>query len=184
MPHEKTIRLTMAQALVKFLGQQYIEIDGTKHKFVKGVLGIFGHGQVTGLGQALEQFHDILKYYRIQNEQGGALLATGAAKHLDRLGCFAVTSSIGPGTTNLVTAAAAATTNHVPLLLLTGDIFVDRQPDPVLQQIEQPFDMNIQASDTLRPVCRFWDRVVHPQAIMTIAINAMRVLTDPVNTGA
>ncbi|MEX2682149.1 MAG: 3D-(3,5/4)-trihydroxycyclohexane-1,2-dione acylhydrolase (decyclizing) [Candidatus Sigynarchaeota archaeon] len=184
MPHEKTIRLTMAQALVKFLGQQYIEIDGTRHKFVKGVLGIFGHGQVTGLGQALEQFHEILKYYRIQNEQGGALLATGAAKHLNRLGCFAVTSSIGPGTTNLVTAAAAATTNHVPLLLLTGDIFVDRQPDPVLQQIEHPHDLNIQASDALRPVCRYWDRIVHPQALMTSAINAMRVLTDPVDTGA
>ncbi len=184
MPHEKTTRLTMAQALVKFLGQQYIEIDGKKQKFVRGVLGIFGHGQVTGLGQALEQFHDVLKYYRIQNEQGGALLATGAAKHLDRLGCFAVTSSIGPGTTNLVTAAAAATTNHVPLLLLTGDIFVDRQPDPVLQQIEQPHDLNIQASDALRPVCRYWDRIVNPQALMTSAINAMRVLTDPVNTGA
>ncbi|NMC04291.1 MAG: 3D-(3,5/4)-trihydroxycyclohexane-1,2-dione acylhydrolase (decyclizing), partial [Candidatus Lokiarchaeota archaeon] len=148
------------------------------------VLGIFGHGQVTGLGQALEQMHDVLKYYRIQNEQGGALLATGAAKHLDRLGCFAVTSSIGPGTTNLVTAAACATTNHVPLLLLCGDIFVDRQPDPVLQQIEHPHDLNIQASDSLRPVCRYWDRIVTPQALMTGVINAMRVLTDPADTGA
>nr|MDO8110206.1 3D-(3,5/4)-trihydroxycyclohexane-1,2-dione acylhydrolase (decyclizing) [Candidatus Sigynarchaeota archaeon] len=184
MPHEKTVRLTTAQALVKFLSQQYVEIDGKKFKFIKGVFGIFGHGQVTGLGQALEQNADLLKYYRIQNEQGGVHIAVGAAKHLDRLGCFAVTSSIGPGASNMVTGAATATTNRIPVLLLPGDIFVDRQPDPVLQQIEQPRDLNMQVTDAFKPVCKYWDRVVTPQSLMTSAINAMRVLTDPADTGA
>lgn len=184
MSDENTIRMTMAQALLKFLSQQYIEIDGKKEKFFKGIFGIFGHGQVTGLGQALEQDPDLLKYYRIQNEQGGVHIAIGAAKHLNRLGCFAVTSSIGPGATNMVTGAATATNNRIPVLLLPGDIFVDRQPDPVLQQIEQPYNLNIQASDCFKPVCKYWDRIVNPQALMTSAINAMRVLVDPSETGA
>jgi len=174
----------MAQALLRFLSQQYIEIDGQKEKFFKGIFGIFGHGQVTGLGQALEQDPELLKYYRIQNEQGGVHIAIGAAKHLNRLGCFAVTSSIGPGATNMVTGAATATNNRIPVLLLPGDIFVDRQPDPVLQQVEQPYNINIQASDCFKPVCKYWDRIVHPQALMTGAINAMRVLVDPAETGA
>ena len=184
MASTPTIRLTMAQALVKFLGHQYIEIDNQKQKFIKGIFGIFGHGQVTGLAQALEQDPEQLKYYRIQNEQGGVHTAIGAAKHLNRLGCFAVTSSIGPGATNMVTGAATATTNRIPVLLLPGDIFVDRQPDPVLQQVEQQYNLNIQASDAFKPVCKYWDRIVHPQALMTSAINAMRVLTDPAETGA
>jgi 3D-(3,5/4)-trihydroxycyclohexane-1,2-dione acylhydrolase (decyclizing) len=184
MPHESTKRLTTAQALLRFLSQQYIEIDGEKRKFFHGVFGIFGHGQVTGLGQALEQEADLITYYRIQNEQGGVHIALGAARHLNRLGCFAVTSSIGPGATNMVTGAATATTNHLPVLLLPGDIFVDRQPDPVLQQIEHPYNLNIQASDAFKPVCVYWDRVVTPQALMTSAINAVRVLTDPAETGA
>jgi len=180
----KTIRLTTVQALVRFLGNQYIEIDGQKHKFIRGIFGIFGHGQVTGLAQALEQNPEYLKYYRVQNEQAGVLAAIGAAKHLDRLGCFAVTSSIGPGATNMVTGAATATTNRIPVLLLPSDIFIDRQPDPVLQQIEQPYNTSLVANDTFKPVCRYWDRIVNPQMLMTAAINAMRVLTDPVETGA
>ncbi|MHA1680278.1 MAG: 3D-(3,5/4)-trihydroxycyclohexane-1,2-dione acylhydrolase (decyclizing) [Promethearchaeota archaeon] len=180
----KTIRLTMAQALVRFLGNQFVELDGNQYKFVKGIMGIFGHGQVTGLAQALEQDPGYLTYYRIQNEQGGVHAAIGAAKHLNRLGCFAVTSSIGPGATNMVTGAATATANRIPVLLLPGDIFVDRQPDPVLQQLEHPGNLNIQASDAFKPVCKYWDRIMNPQALMTSAINAMRVLTDPADTGA
>ncbi len=184
MDNEKTIRITTAQAIVRFLGNQYVEIDGEKRKFFHGIFGIFGHGQVTGLAQALEQYHEHLKYYRVQNEQGGVHIAIGAARHLNRFGCFAVTSSIGPGATNMVTGAATATTNRIPVLLLPGDIFVDRQPDPVLQQVEQPYNLNIQASEAFKPVCKYWDRIVHPQALMTSLINAMRVLTDPAETGA
>jgi len=174
----------MAQALLRFMSRQFIQIDGEKRRFFQGILGIFGHGQVTGLAQALEQDSHLLKYYRVQNEQAGVHVAIGAAKHMNRLGCFAVTSSIGPGATNMVTGAATATANRIPVLLLPGDIFVDRQPDPVLQQMEHPHDLNIQASDAFKPVCRYWDRVVHPQALMTSAVQAMRVLSDPENTGA
>ena len=181
---EKTIQLTMAQALVRFLSNQYIQLDGKFHKFVKGILGIFGHGQVCGLGQALEQNPEYLRYYRIQNEQAGVLTAIGAAKHLNRLGCFAVTSSIGPGATNMITGAACATANRIPVLLLPGDIFSDRQPDPVLQQIEHPYDLNIVANDAFKPVCVYWDRITRPQQLMTSMINAMRILTDPAETGA
>ena len=181
---EKTIRLTMAQALIKFLANQYVQIDGKKHKFVRGIFGIFGHGNVTGLGIALEQYPEYLIYYRVQNEQGGVLAAIGAAKHLNRLGCFAVTSSIGPGATNMVTGAAVATVNRIPVLLLPGDIFADRQPDPVLQQVEQPQDPNLVANDCFKPVCKYWDRISRPEQLLNAAINAMRVLTDPIETGA
>jgi 3D-(3,5/4)-trihydroxycyclohexane-1,2-dione acylhydrolase (decyclizing) len=180
----KTIKLTVAQALLRFLSQQYVELDGLKHKFVRGVFGIFGHGEVCGIGQALEQNPEYLKYFRIQNEQGGVHTAIGAAKHLNRLGCFAVTSSIGPGANNMVTGAATATTNRIPVLLLPGDIFADRQPDPVLQQVEQPYNLNIQASDCFKPVCKYWDRILRPEQLMTSMINAMRTLTDPAETGA
>jgi 3D-(3,5/4)-trihydroxycyclohexane-1,2-dione acylhydrolase (decyclizing) len=181
---EKTVRLTMSQALIRFLSKQYIELDGVKHKFILGVMGIFGHGEVCGIGQALEQEHQSMKYYRIQNEQAGVLTAIGAAKHLNRLGCFAVTTSIGPGATNMITGAATATTNRIPVLLLPGDIFADRQPDPVLQQIEQTYNPTIAPNDAFKPVCKYWDRIMNPQSLMTAVINAMRVLTDPVETGA
>jgi 3D-(3,5/4)-trihydroxycyclohexane-1,2-dione acylhydrolase (decyclizing) len=174
----------MAQALVKFLANQYINIDGKKQKFIRGIFGIFGHGNVTGLAQALEQNPKYLKYYRVQNEQGGVHAAIAAAKHLNRLGCFAVTSSIGPGATNMITGAATATINRIPVLLLPGDIFSDRQPDPVLQQIEQPNNPNNVANDCFKPVCRYWDRISRPEQLMTAAVNAMRVLVDPVDTGA
>lgn len=180
----KTIKLTTAQALVRFLSKQYIELDGNEYPLIRGVFGIFGHGEVCGIGQALEQEHELMKYYRIQNEQGGVHTAIGAAKHLNRLGTYAVTTSIGPGCTNLVTGAATATSNRIPVLLLPGDVFADRQPDPVLQQIEQPHNLNVQASDALKPVCKFWDRIERPEPLMTSAINAMRVLTDPAETGA
>ncbi len=184
MSSKKKVRCTVAQALVRFFGNQYIEIDGKKRRFVLGMFGIFGHGNVSGLAQALEQNPEYLKYYRVQNEQGGVLAAIAAAKHLNRLGCFAVTSSIGPGATNMITGAATATVNRIPVLLLPADIFADRQPDPVLQQIEQPCDPNAVANDCFKPVCRYWDRISRPEQLMTSAINAMRVLTDPVDTGA
>ena len=179
---KKTIKLTTAQALVKFLANQYVQLDGDEYQFIRGVFGIYGHGQVCGLGQALEQNPEHLKYYRIQNEQAGVHTAIGAAKHLNRLGCFAVTSSIGPGATNMITGAACATSNRIPVLLLPGDIFADRQPDPVLQQIEQPHNLNVVANDAFKPVCKFWDRISRPEQLMTSIINAMRVLTDPAET--
>ncbi|MHA1899655.1 MAG: 3D-(3,5/4)-trihydroxycyclohexane-1,2-dione acylhydrolase (decyclizing) [Promethearchaeota archaeon] len=181
---QETINLTTAQALIRFLSQQYIEIDGKKEKFMRGIFGIFGHGQVCGIGQALEQNPEFLKYYRIQNEQAGVHTAIGAAKHLNRLGCFAVSSSIGPGATNMITGAATATINRIPVLLLPADTFSDRQPDPVLQQIEFPNNPSQTVNDCFKSVCKYWDRINRPEQIMSSAINAMRILTDPTETGA
>jgi len=180
----KTIRLTMAQALLKFLDHQYIEIDGQQHKFVKGVFGIFGHGNVTGIGEALEYLDTDLVYLQGHNEQGMVHAATAYAKHKNRLEIFACTTSIGPGALNMVTAAATATVNRIPVLLLPGDIFACRQPDPVLQQIEVPGDYTITANDCFKPVSKYWDRISRPEQLMTALHNAMRVLTDPVDTGA
>jgi 3D-(3,5/4)-trihydroxycyclohexane-1,2-dione acylhydrolase (decyclizing) len=180
----KTIRLTMAQALLKFLDNQYVEVDGKENKFVKGVFGIFGHGCVTGLGQALEQGGHELVYYQGHNEQGMVHVATAYAKQKNRKEIFACTSSIGPGALNMVTAAATATVNRIPVLLLPGDTFACRQPDPVLQQVEQPTSHTITANDAFRAVSKYWDRIERPEQLMTAAINAMRVLTDPAETGA
>lgn len=180
----KTIRLTMAQALVRFLDQQYVELDGVEHKFIRGVMGIFGHGNVTGIGEALERQPGELTFIQGKNEQGMAHAAIAYAKQSNRLGIFACTSSIGPGALNMVTAAATATVNRIPLLLLPGDIFACRQPDPVLQQIEQPGDYTISANDAFKPVSRYWDRISRPEQLMTAAMQAMRVLTDPADTGA
>ena len=179
----KTIRLTMAQALVKFLENQYISVDGNTHRFVKGAFGIFGHGNVVGLGEALENSQE-LTFYQGNNEQGMAHVAIAYAKQKKRQEIFAVTTSIGPGAMNMVTAAATATVNRIPVLLLPGDIFASRQPDPVLQQVEDPTDLTISANDAFRPVSRYWDRITRPEQIMTAALNAMRVLTNPANTGA
>lgn len=179
-----TIRLTMAQALVKFLDQQYIELDGQQHKFVKGVFGIFGHGNVTGLGEALEFMPTDLMFMQGHNEQGMVHAATAYAKQKNRLEIFACTTSIGPGALNMVTAAATATVNRIPVLLLPGDIFACRQPDPVLQQIEVTSDYNITANDCFKPVSKYWDRISRPEQLMTALLNAFRVLTDPVETGA
>lgn len=178
------LRLTMAQALLRFLANQYVVMDGVEQHFVEGVFGIFGHGNVTGLGEALEYDSGGLTYYQGHNEQGMAHTAIAFAKQHNRLRIFACTSSIGPGATNMVTAAATATTNRIPLLLLPGDVFSCRQPDPVLQQLEVPHDHTLSVNDCFKPVSRYWDRISRPEQLMTACLNAFRVLTDPADTGA
>ena len=178
------MKLTMAQALIKFLDNQYVSFDGKEEKFVKGMFGIFGHGCVVGIGQALEQGGHSLRYYQGHNEQGMAHAAIAYAKQKNRRSIIACTSSIGPGALNMVTAAGTATANRTPLLLLPGDTFACRQPDPVLQQIEQPAGYSTTANDAFKPVCKYWDRVVRPEQLMTAMLGAMRVLTDPAETGA
>ena len=179
-----TQRLTMSQALIKFLDNQYIEIDGEEKKFVEGVFGIFGHGCVVGLGEALEDSGHGLKFYQGHSEQGMGHAAIAFAKQNRRQKIMAVTSSIGPGALNMVTAAGTATVNRIPVLFLPGDVFACRQPDPVLQQIENPGDYTVTANDAFKPVCRYWDRINRPDQLMSAALNAMRVLTDPADTGA
>lgn len=179
-----TIRLTTAQALVKFLDNQFINVDGVESKFVHGIFAIFGHGNVLGLGQALEQDRGELMVYQGRNEQGMAHAAIGFAKQKLRRQIIACSSSVGPGAANMITAAATATANRIPLLLLPGDVFATRQPDPVLQQIEQNHDLSISTNDAFRAVSKYWDRVSRPEQLMTACINAMRVLTDPAETGA
>ena len=164
--------------------RQYVEIDGAEHKFVQGVMCIFGHGNVTGLGEALEYGGTGLRYIQGNNEQGLVHAAPAYAKQKNRLGIFACTSSIGPGATNMITGAATATVNRIPVLLLPGDVFASRQPDPVLQQIETPWDHTINANNAFKPVSRYWDRIERPDQLMIAGLNAMRVLTDPVETGA
>ncbi|MGG6137349.1 3D-(3,5/4)-trihydroxycyclohexane-1,2-dione acylhydrolase (decyclizing) [Pantoea allii] len=178
------VRLTMAQALVTFLDNQYLKVDGEELKFVKGIFAIFGHGNVLGLGQALEQNCGDLRVFQGRNEQGMAHAATGFAKQSLRRQIIACTSSIGPGAANMITAAATATANRIPLLLLPGDTFATRQPDPVLQQIEQSHDLSISTNDAFRPVSKYWDRITRPEQLMSACLNAMRVLTDPAETGA
>jgi len=180
----KTVRLTTAQALVKFLDNQYIEFDGKEQKFVKGIFALFGHGNVLGIGQALEECDVDLILHQGKNEQGMAHAAMGFAKQKNRKQIYACTSSIGPGAANMVTAAATATANNIPILILPGDVYATRQPDPVLQQIEHPHDLTITTNDAFRAVSRYWDRINRPEQLMTAMINAMRVLTDPANTGA
>jgi 3D-(3,5/4)-trihydroxycyclohexane-1,2-dione acylhydrolase (decyclizing) len=176
--------MTTAQALVKFLNQQYVEVDGVEHPFIHGILTIFGHGNVVGLGQALEEDAGHLTVHQGCNEQGMANIAIGFAKQHKRKKIYAVTSSVGPGAANMVTSAATATANRIPLLLLPGDVYATRQPDPVLQQVEQYYDNTISTNDCFRPVSRYWDRVNRPEQLMTAMIQAMRVLTDPADTGA
>ena len=180
----ETVRLTMAQALVRFLENQYVRYDDIEHRFVRGIFMLPGHGNVVGLGQAIQQESHALEIYQGKNEQGQAQAAMAFAKQMHRKQIFACTSSVGPGAANMVTAAANATANNIPLLLLPGDIYVSRQPDPVLQQIEQTQELGISTNDAFRPVCRYWDRIVRPEQIMTAMISAMRVLTDPADTGA
>ncbi|MFA9498900.1 3D-(3,5/4)-trihydroxycyclohexane-1,2-dione acylhydrolase (decyclizing) [Mannheimia sp. E30BD] len=180
----QTTRLTVAQALVKFLDNQYLEVDGKEIKFVHGVAAIFGHGNVLGIGQALAQDAGSLTLYQGRNEQGMAHLAMGFAKQNLRQKIIACTSSVGPGAANMVTAAATATANRIPLLLLPGDVFATRQPDPVLQQIEQSYDLSISTNDAFRAVSKYWDRVQRPEQLMSACINAFRALTDPAETGA
>ncbi len=179
-----TIRLTMAQALLRFLDNQYVMFDGVETKFVEGVFGIFGHGCVVGLGEALAAKENMLPFYQAKTEQGAVHAATAFAKEHNRRKIMAVTSSIGPGALNMVTGAGTASANHIPVLLLPGDVFASRQPDPVLQQIETPHDYTNSANDAFRAVSKYWDRVNRPEQLMSAMINAMRVLTDPAETGA
>ncbi len=180
-----TRRLTMAQAVVEFLKSQYVERDGAEHRFVEGMFGIFGHGCVAGIGQALEEYgKDGLRYYQARNEQAMVHAATAFAKQSRRMRIFACVTSIGPGATNMITGAAAATVNRIPVLLLPGDIFASRNVGPVLQQLESPHSQDTSVNDCFRPVSTYWDRINRPEQIITALPEAMRVLTDPVRTGA
>ena len=176
--------MTMGQALVKFLDNQYVSFDGKETKFVDGIFTIFGHGIVCGLGQALDENPGSLRVYQGKNEQGMAHVATSFAKQHNRRKIIACSSSIGPGAANMITAAATATVNNIPLLLFPADTFACRQPDPVLQQFEQPYSLSVTTNDAYKPVCRYWDRVVRPEQLMSTMINAMRALTDTANAGA
>ncbi|RMQ42629.1 Pyruvate decarboxylase:pyruvate decarboxylase [Pseudomonas cichorii] len=179
-----TTRLTMAQALVKFLDNQYVEVDGVQSKFVAGIFTIFGHGNVLGIGQALEQDSGELVVHQGRNEQAMCHAAIGFAKQHLRRRIYACSSSVGPGAANMLTAAATASANRIPLLLLPGDVYASRQPDPVLQQIEQFHDLSISTNDAFKAVSKYWDRINRPEQLMSAALNAMRVLTDPAETGA
>jgi 3D-(3,5/4)-trihydroxycyclohexane-1,2-dione acylhydrolase (decyclizing) len=179
----KTIRMTMAQALVRFLARQQVERDGVANPLFAGVFGIFGHGNVTGLGQALEEVGE-LRFYRPQNEQAMVHTSIAYAKMKNRLQTFACTSSVGPGATNMITGAATATVNRLPVLLLPGDTFASRLPHPVLQQLEYQMAQDVSVNDAFRPVSRFWDRIVRPEQLLGSLPEAMRVLTSQAETGA
>ncbi|HEY7530433.1 MAG TPA: 3D-(3,5/4)-trihydroxycyclohexane-1,2-dione acylhydrolase (decyclizing) [Gemmatimonadota bacterium] len=206
-----TVRLTTAQALVRFLANQFVERDGVQHRFFAGVWGIFGHGNVAGIGQALHQLETVagagaehrperngersgdaspageappFRYVLSRNEQAQVHAAAGYARMRNRLGTWACTTSIGPGATNMVTGAAAATINRLPVLLLPGDTFASRRPDPVLQQLESPWSRELTVNDAFKPVSRYWDRIHRPEQLIAAALEAMRVLTDPAETGA
>ncbi|MFE2963726.1 3D-(3,5/4)-trihydroxycyclohexane-1,2-dione acylhydrolase (decyclizing) [Streptomyces sp. NPDC059340] len=180
-----TRRLTTAQALVRFLSAQYSERDGVRHRLIAGTWGIFGHGNVAGIGQALlEAGEDTMPFHQGRNEQSMVHAAVGYARQRSRLSAQAVTTSIGPGATNLVTGAALATINRLPVLLLPGDYFATRSADPLLQQLEHPVEADVSVNDTLRPVSRYFDRITRPEMLIPAALNAMRVLADPADTGA
>lgn len=180
---QKTIRLTMAQAIIRFLKNQYVERDGQENQFFGGVWGIFGHGNMAGIGEALQENPDF-RYYLVHNEQNAVHIAVAYAKMSNRLRAFACTSSIGPGATNMITGAAVATINHLPVLLLPGDIFARRNVAPVLQQLESAWSQDISVNDCFKPVSRYWDRINRADQIITALPEAMRVLTSPADTGA
>jgi 3D-(3,5/4)-trihydroxycyclohexane-1,2-dione acylhydrolase (decyclizing) len=178
------VRLTAAQALIRFLAEQYVERDGVEHRFFGGIFGIFGHGNVAGIGQALYESPDLLPYHQARSEQGMVHTAVGYARQLNRLGAFACTTSIGPGATNMVTGAALATVNRLPVLLLPGDVFASRRPDPVLQQLETPWAGDASVNETFRPVSKYFDRIWRPEQVVSAALQAMRVLVNQAETGA
>ena len=180
----KTIRMTVAQAIVKFLDNQYVSMDGEETKFVEGFFTIFGHGIAVGLGEALDTDPGQLRVLQGRNEQGLCHVATAFAKQSNRKKIIPCASSVGPGAANMVTACATATVNNIPLLVFPADTFASRQPDPVLQQLEQSNSLATTTNDAFKPVCKYWDRITRPEMIMTALINAMRVLTDPAETGA
>jgi 3D-(3,5/4)-trihydroxycyclohexane-1,2-dione acylhydrolase (decyclizing) len=179
-----TIRLTMAQAIIEFLQNQYVARDGQENPFFAGCWGILGHGNVAGVGQALEQYASTFRYYQCRNEQAMVHLAAAYAKMKNRLQTFACTTSIGPGATNMVTGAAMATVNRLPVLLLPGDIFAERLQAPVLQQLESPWSQDVSVNDCFKAVSRYWDRINRPEQIITALPEVMRVLTSPAETGA
>ena len=191
-----SVRLTVAQAIVRFLELQYVERDGVETPFFAGCWGIFGHGNVAGVGQALlEREHaqnagetdaqgHVLRYHQARNEQAMVHAAVGYARHRDRLAAFACSASVGPGSTNMVTGAALATINRIPVLLLPGDVFATRVANPVLQEVEDPRTLDISVNDCFKPVSRFWDRINRPEQLPLSLLAAMRVLTDPAETGA
>jgi 3D-(3,5/4)-trihydroxycyclohexane-1,2-dione acylhydrolase (decyclizing) len=191
-----SVRLTVAQAIVRFLEVQYVERDGVESPFFAGCWGIFGHGNVAGIGQALlEREHaenaggpeaqgHVLRYHQARNEQAMVHAAVGYARHRDRLSAFACSASVGPGSTNMVTGAALATINRIPVLLLPGDVFATRVSNPVLQEVEDPRTLDVSVNDCFKPVSRFWDRINRPEQLPLSLLAAMRVLTDPAETGA
>src|SRR5881398_3829424 len=179
-----SVRLTTAQALVRFLANQFVERDGVEHRFFGGCFGIFGHGNVAGIGEALDESPDLLTYYQARNEQAMVHTAAGYARMHNRLGALACTTSIGPGATNMVTGAAAATVNRIPVLLLPGDVFASRRPDPVLQQLESSSRGDVSVNDAFIPVSRYFDRIERAEQLIPAALAAMRVLTSQVDTGA
>ena len=178
------MRLTAAQALVRFLAAQHVERDGVEHRFFGGCFGIFGHGNVAGLGEALFESTELLPYHQARNEQGMVHVAAGYARQRNRLGTLVCTTSIGPGATNMVTGAALATVNRLPVLLLPGDVFASRRPDPVLQQLETPWAGDVSVNECFRPVSRYFDRIWRPEQVVSAALQAMRVLVNQAETGA
>src|SRR5437773_997957 len=179
----KSHRLTTAQAIIQFLRQQHVERDRRRQPFFAGCLGIFGHGCIAGIGQALLQYPQF-RYINTKNEQASVHMAAAYTKRNHRLRTFACVSSIGPGATNMVTGAALATVNRLPVLLLPGDIFARRNVAPVLQQLEQPYSQDISVNDAFKPVSKYWDRINRPDQIITALPEVMRVLTSPAETGA
>src|SRR3989442_2074829 len=182
--HKKTFRLTMAQALVRYLQVQYSERDGKRQRLIPAIFGIFGHGNVAGLGQALYEYGHDLTYYQPCNEQSMVDTAIGFAKPILRLSTLACTSSIGPGATNMIPGAATATINRIPVLLFPSDYYATRHQGPVLQQLEHPISGDVSVNDCFRPVSRFFDRISRPEQLLTALPEAMRVLTDPADVGA
>jgi 3D-(3,5/4)-trihydroxycyclohexane-1,2-dione acylhydrolase (decyclizing) len=178
------VRLTTAQALVRFLAAQHSQRDGVEHRLFEGCFGIFGHGNLTGVGQALSEHPDLLTYYQARNEQAMVHTASAFARQRNRLSTLACTTSIGPGATNMLTGAAAATVNRLPVLLLPGDAFASRRPDPVLQQLEVPWRGEMTVNDCFQPVCKYWDRISRPEQLVPAALAAVRVLTNQAETGA
>src|SRR5918996_2870103 len=180
----RTVRLTVAQAVVTYLSRQYSVADGHRRRLIPAALGIFGHGNVAGLGQALDQLSDELPFIQGRNEQALVHIATAYGKATKRHATLAVTASIGPGALNMVTGAGLATVNRLPVLLLPGDAYATRRQGPVLQQLQHPTEADTSVNDAFRPLARCFDRITRPEQLLTALPQAMRVLTDPVNTGA
>ena len=183
MAGSDTVRLTTAQAIIRYLAAQYIEIDGDEWRLCGGGFGIFGHGNVTCLGEALYDHKEALPLYRGQNEQSMGFAAAGYSKQWLRQRFMFCTASAGPGTANLLTASALAHANRLPMLMLCGDTFLTRLPDPVLQQLEVFNDGTVSANDCFKPVSRYFDRILRPEQIMTALPRALRVMTDPADCG-